>query len=371
MQPRTLIIATLVTVLSATVAVKISNLEVRKDVNGNLMDTHDGNIMQWEAGGDYYYYSMGYQDCELEHVKIPPQECPGIYKPFGTCGFRDDHALRIYSSPDLAQWSLVAEDALPAGKPYGIYFRPKVIKNPTTGLYVLWVNHLPNASRPLVAYPDAVYLVATSPTPAGPFTTVNLAANIEVSGAGDFDIMVDGDEAYLAYDAWGNNHQVIVEQLTDDFTDSLGALASTGPISPKGNEAPVMFKREGYYYLFYGATCCFCRMGSGAELWTSTHPLGPWEATGTDLNPLAMPKHIHTQNHTIRSQNSFTFKVPMKDGTVAIVFAGDLWSSAADNLKSHDLQYWQTLEFDDKGVDNVAPAISPFVFQDSITLDLL
>lgn len=39
----------------------ISNIQVRRDINGELMDTHDGNIEQWEAGGLYYSYSMGYQ----------------------------------------------------------------------------------------------------------------------------------------------------------------------------------------------------------------------------------------------------------------------------------------------------------------------
>jgi len=28
--------------------VNISNTKTRVDVDGNLMDTHDGNIMQWE-----------------------------------------------------------------------------------------------------------------------------------------------------------------------------------------------------------------------------------------------------------------------------------------------------------------------------------
>ena len=41
-------------------SVIISNTDCRKDVDGNLMDTHDGNIVQWEENGLYWYYSMGY-----------------------------------------------------------------------------------------------------------------------------------------------------------------------------------------------------------------------------------------------------------------------------------------------------------------------
>ena len=110
---------------------------------------------------------------------MPPQECPGIYKSFGGCGFRADHALRIYSSPNLKDWSLESENALDMEtRPYGIYFRPKVVYNALTQQYVLWVNHLPDDKTPLAAYGRAGYFVATSPTPNGPFTTVREAASL-------------------------------------------------------------------------------------------------------------------------------------------------------------------------------------------------
>ena len=38
--------------------------------------------------------------------------------------------------------------------------------------------------------------------------------------------------AYIAYDAWGNNHAVLVERMTPDYHDSLGAEFSSGQISP-------------------------------------------------------------------------------------------------------------------------------------------
>merc|ERR1712117_452686 len=85
--------------------------------------------------------------------------------------------------------------------------------------------------------------------------------------------------AYIAYDAWGNNHAVLVEQLTPDYHDSLGAAATSGQISPINNEAPILFERRGWYYLLYGHTCCFCEVG------VASHPLGPWTDTGTDINP--------------------------------------------------------------------------------------
>ena len=65
----------------------------------------------------------------------------------------------------------------------------------------------------------------------GIFEMVNPKASIEISGGGDFNLMVDPNDpnqvAYLAYDAWGNNHAIVIERLTDDYTDSLGMSFST------------------------------------------------------------------------------------------------------------------------------------------------
>jgi len=143
---------------------------------------------------------------------------------------------------------------------------------------VLWINYLEHAWSPLASYPKAMYIVATSDTPDGPFAVFNEKANVEVSGGGDFAIFVDpkDSKAYIAYDAWGNSHKVKVEQLTDDYHDSLGKNATSETISPSGNEAPMMFERKGYYYLIYGHTCCFCEEGAGAHVFYAKNPLGPW-----------------------------------------------------------------------------------------------
>ncbi|CAM9121962.1 unnamed protein product, partial [Ectocarpus fasciculatus] len=352
---------------SATTTVKISNLEPRFDEYHLQIDAHDGNIKQWEEGGLYYLYGMGYQNCTIEHGTIPPQECPGIYKDFGSCGFRSDHALRVYTSFDLSTWSLVYENAFPEeSRPSGIYFRPKVIYNAATSQYLLWINHLADAANPLLAYPDAAYVVASSPAPQGPFTVINERAAISQSGAGDFDILVDPNDAsraYIAYDAWGNDHRVIVEELNSDFTDASTNTEPSDFLTPTGNEAPIFFERKGWYYILYGPTCCFCKEGSGAEVLVSSSPLGPWTSMDTDLNP-RLPDSLY---RTIAGQNSFIFQVASADGGMTVIFASDRWSSASDGLKSHDFQYWQPLSFD----DSVSPpTIAPLVWQDWFLLEV-
>jgi hypothetical protein len=353
--------------LAAAQKVEIRNDAQRYDVRGAPMDVHDGNIVQWTPGGLYYWYGMGYQNCSLEKGLLPPRDCPGISRGFGHCGFRDDHAVTIYSSPDLVSWSFEGDAFPPSSRPYGIYFRPKVLFNEQTGKYVLWVNHLPKAMNPLIAYPHAAYVVATSTSPTGPFELVTEKANLAVPGAGDAALFVDDDgSAYIAYDAWGNKHQVVVERLSDDYCDSLGAAASSGPVSPKGNEAPALFKRKGWYYLLYGNTCCFCATGSNAQVMTATSPLGPWTDAGYDIDG-SPRKTLRPYNSTVRAQENGVFQATLASGETAFVWTGDQWTSAPDGLKSHDRQYWEPLSFDDS---QDPPVIHPLHNVASFELEL-
>ena len=239
----------------------------------------------------------------------------------------------------------------------------KVIFNSNTGKFVLWINHLPPASSPLASYPNAGLLVATSELPDGTFQVVTEKANLAVSGGADFNLMVDPNDiygtAYLVYDAWGNNHIMRIEKLTYDYTDSLKDL-TTGEITPSGNEAPILFERQGIYYLIFGHICCFCQQGSGASVWMANHPLGPWNDTKVDINP----NHI-INGREIKAQTNYVVQVEKENGKIDYLYTGDLWSSAPDGLKSHDIQYWSPpLEFDDSG------NIYPMHFVEQFTVDL-
>ena len=223
---------------------------------------------------------------------------------------------------------------------------------------MLWINYLEPAWNPLLSYPKAMYVVAKFDTPNIVFTIVNEKANVEVSGGGDFAILVDpkDEKAYISYDAWGNSHRVKVEQLTDDYLDSLGKNASSETISPSGNEAPMIFERKGYYYLLYGHTCCFCEEGAGAHVFVAKHPLGPWTSMDTDINPEVKGER------TIKAQNNFVIQLGEE-----YIYTGDLWASAHDQMKSHDLQYWYPLRFDDT---KEPPSILPMTWKDSVEINI-
>lgn len=331
---------------ASAAVVEINNTEPKKDITGHLMDVHDGKIVQWRSGEDFFWYGMGYGNCTEKRTLIPPRDCPGIYLPPGHCGFRIDHRINIYTSKDLVNWKFQGEALTVEDRPEAILFRPKVVFNARTQLYVLWVNFLPKDVIVMMAYRKATLLVATSKSPIGPFKIVRQKASLQYGGPGDFDLFVDTDgTGYVAYDAWSNSHRVVIEKLSDDFQDSLGAAASTGPVSPPSNEAPIMFQRSGWYYLLFGHTCCFCRSGSNAAVWVSTHPLGPWNSTGIDIG--GKPGIVDGGTSYTKTQESFIFEVAVEGGNIEYIWSGDRWGSAPDGLKSHDLQYWQPLSFDD------------------------
>ena len=93
--------------------------------------------------------------CELRaspypHLHPLPSRTVSL-DPHTTAG--NDHAVNVYTSPDLARWT-PAGDALPVGaRPTGIYFRPKVVYNAASKSYVMWINYLAPASSPLEVGP--------------------------------------------------------------------------------------------------------------------------------------------------------------------------------------------------------------------------
>jgi len=301
--------------------VNISNLEPRLDSAGQIVTAHDGNIVQFAPNGDYHFYGMSYGGCQAQ----------GCGK--GACGFQDNHNVTLFTSPDLSQGSWVHQgNVLPVdARPAGIYFRPKVVYNPNTGLYVLWVNWL--ASRR--DFGSSAYLVATSTTPVGPFTVVNDHVQTFYATGGDFDIFVDDDgEAYIIYTSLAIGHKISVEHLASDYLSST--LNNTGPISSGSClEAPTMFKRKGLYYALYGTCCCFCSSGDSRTALTSADPMGFSQAS---------PRYgLGNAGH---AQENYVMRVSTTSG-MEYIWTGDRWNSAPDGVKDHDFQYWTRLVFND------------------------
>jgi len=212
--------------------ITFSNTQPRLDTTGKIIDAHDGTIQQFQKGGLYYIHAMEYGLC-----KEPTRY--GCDQTQDHCGFREDHNITIFSSPDMSsgswKWEGYALDY--RDRPVGIVFRSHLVYNPNTKEYVLWWNYASS------------YAVATSSSPTGPFKLRNGIVNVTRAQGGDFDIFVDYShkpaDAYIVYSA---QYWMSIEQLTDDFLYSTGKNASCGPnnspLFPEYFvEAPVFFSK--------------------------------------------------------------------------------------------------------------------------------
>ena len=342
----------------ASVNVSVSNVVPRRTIAGAILPAHDGGVYQYGARGrtSWYFYGMSYGTC---------RESDGCSNSTtGACGFRDDHNVSIFTSPDLSQESWAyAGNALPLGRPRAIYYRPKVIYNARTQRYVLWVNW-----RESLSGSHLHYLTATARSPGGPFALATTNVTTRFADGGDFTVFADDDgQGYLLYQSRASGHVASVERLTDDFTDSAGGADpahSSGLFGPKGIEAPTLFKRKGVYYATVGKDCCFCTAGSGVIFFTAAAPLGPWVQhgqVGRDARGASVTK----------AQQNFVVPVPGPGGEATFLWTGDRWGSAPDGVKDHDFQTWLPLEFEPQPGNASAPdLIKQMVWRDSFTLDV-
>jgi len=293
------------------------------------------------------------------------------------CGFRQDHNVSIFSSPDLSSgsWRFEALAFEVAARPRGILYRPHVVFNPNTGLWVLWANVV---DRPTFQG----YFAATAASVTGPFTVVAAEVPLARQNCGDFDLLVDADGAGFVIYTCG--HVMGVEALAPDFLGTAGG--ATTILGPYFVEAPVLFQRGANFYAMFGWCCCFCRQGSGAMVFTAPHPLGPWSlassaerpdgdvvctlpaaggssdrsASATTALQLAAPAPADTPDQGCAYQNKSaradTVSVARSQQNVLItlgdgrlIWTGNRWGQSPDGVKGHEPQAWLPLEFDAAG----------------------
>ncbi len=292
----------------------IQNTTPRVGTDGNVIDCHDGCLRYF--AGRYYWYGTAYGD---------------------TDGFVKTNRYVVYSSPDLQAWTNHG-DLLTAPLD-GVCYRPYVSFNPKTNTYVLWFNWYP------VLW-EGQFGVATSDTPAGPYTVVNPDAKVTQPQPGDHFPFVDDDgTGYLIYtsipDQGDGDHGMSVERLNGDMTASTGENCG---IFDTRVEAPSMFKRDGKYYAVFGNTCCFCPEGAGAKVFRADSPMGPWTLL-TDMN------RDNDGNVIVPAQQTDIIELPTpgKQAETVWLWLGDLWGSRPDGIKGHDLQHWEPVTFADDG----------------------
>ena len=312
---------------------------IKFDLLGDAVAAHDGEIAQFN--GVYYLYGTSY-DCGYEWGNKDA--------PF--CGFK------VYTSKDLNNWEDKGYlfDAKTAiwqarcnGKTYGCY-RPHVIFNKKTALYVLWINVYDN---------QVGYRVFTSKSPAGPFMEVaepKLAVNADMPVAGlnngDHDTFVDVDgRAYLAYTDWRSSGAIIIEELSDDYLTGTGKHVKS--VTSEKTEAPCLFKRNNLYYVIYSDPNCGYCSGTGTSYKTAPSPLGPWS------DPISISKT------SCGGQPAFVSVLKINSQNIYI-YGSDLWNNAAKNEALANY-YWAPLSFTATGAINPLSCDPAYIVEKKLT----
>jgi hypothetical protein len=315
------------------VQVTISNVVPRTDTTGAILDAHDGKVIADPAGGGYLWYAASYGDCK---EPAGPSGCAGAAP--GSCGFRLDHNVSLFSSPDLSTWTAHGPvlQAAATGLGDAVLFCPKVLYNSATKTFVMWFNWIEGSD-----FSQSFYAVATAPAATGPFTVVvPKVTTLAFADTGDFNVFQDTDgTAYIIYTAHitgsGATHLMSVEQLTPDYLGSLGNKSSSGFFGAGFVEAPTLFRiSDGVYGAAFGQCCCYCESGSPITLYTAPHPLGPW-ATQNVLGTGA--------GDAISAQSTDIFAWTDADGASRLMYIGDRWQSSPDGIKGSDFTYWYAL----------------------------
>ena len=281
---------------------------VRFDVDGNAIDAHDGEIVQF--GDRYFLYGTAY-GCGYVRFATPAT-------PF--CGFR------VYESGDLTHWVdrgplFDATSAVWQQRCNSLTlscYRPHVVLHPGTGQYILWIN----------AYDvDNGYHVLVSDAPTGPFTEVDLPTLAHPKG-GDHDLFVDDDgTAYIAHTV-RPGYGMAVERLDPGMRTGTGAVVNLGLSKV---EAPSLFKRGATYYLTLSDPGCAYCAGTGTTYFTAPSPLGPWTRAGSLSKDSCggQPADVAM----LRSAAGVTY-----------LYQSDRWNRRSPNeaLAGH---YWEPLQF--------------------------
>lgn len=282
--------------------------EVWLDTAGKPIQAHGGGILV--QGNTYYWYGED-----------------------KTLGNGNKTGISCYSSTNLYDWKhegvVLPKSAMPEEfRDHGIVERPKVIANPRTGKYVMWMHlddggyHVASAGIALSDKPTGpfVYCSKLRPIQYDPGYSENDANHQKQLGGTyrDMNLFVDDDgQAYAFYSSESNATMYIV-RLNSDFT---------GPQMPavqgktwervfigQSREAPAPFKFKGRYYLISSA--CTGWAPNPANYAVADNILGPWEVKP---NPCIGPE----ASTTFRGQSTFVLPVAGKPG--CFIFMADRW----------------------------------------------
>lgn len=270
------------------------------DTDGNPINAHGGGMLY--HNGRYYWYGE-YKKGKTVLPEWATWEC-----------YRTDvTGVSCYSSPDMVNWTfegvvLKAEPDIPGSDlhPSKVIERPKVVYNPRTGKFVMWV-HAESAD-----YSKAAAGVAVSDSPTGPFAYVG---SFRPNGAMSRDqtVFVDDDGKAYHFFSSEENQTLHISELTDDYMRPTGR--ETRNFIGAAREAPAVFKHGGKYYML--SSGCSGWDPNQAELAVADSVMGPWRVLG---NPCTGPE----ADKTFYAQSTYVQPVAGKKDAYVAMF--DRWN---------------------------------------------
>ncbi len=283
--------------------------EIWRDTGGQPIQAHGGGVLL--HSNVYYWYGE--------------DRTPG-----------GGGAVSCYSSTNLSDWKregvALGLDALPRVDGRRTFIeRPKVIFNPLTKKFVMWM-HMEQGR-----YRFARAGIAVSATAAGPFqflkairpvanTNDFAAENPDPNREKDFgatfrdmNLFVDDDgKAYVFY-AGEDNWTMYVTRLDTNFTGpELPAIEGktwNKILVRDHREGPAPFKWAGKYFLITSA--CTGWKPNAADVAVATNVLGPYR-------PLGNPCSGKDAATTFGAQS--TFALPVPGSTNSFIFMADRWN---------------------------------------------
>lgn len=248
----------------------------------------------------------------------------GVYYLFGekhTDGSNAFAGVNCYSSTDLCNWKAegVALQVQRSGKlgPNRVGERPKVMKCPATGEYVMYI-HADSGN-----YKDQYVGYATATKITGPYTFKGpLLLNGSPVRKWDMGTFQDADGAgYVLVHGGG------IYRLAADYKSIVSEV--NAPMA-KGFEAPTLFRKDSLYY-FLGSDLTGWERNDN-YYYTAAALSGPWTLRGHFC-----PEGTLTWN----SQSTFVLPVYGSQDTT-FLFMGDRWSYP--NQASAATYVWQPLK---------------------------
>ncbi|SEG99908.1 Ricin-type beta-trefoil lectin domain-like [Nonomuraea solani] len=269
------------------------------DTSGNLLHAHGGGVVK--AGSYYYWFGEN-------------RNADGTFR-----------YVSAYRSTDLRTWEFrnhVLTQSSATELQVANIERPKVIFNPATGQYVMWM-HKENGRD----YGEARAAVAVSNTVDGNYTYLRSFRPLGHMSR-DITAFVDTDGTGYMISAADENYDLHVYRLSADFTD-VATLARMWDGDHR--EAPAMFKRNGVYFLLTsGATGWQPNQAKYATATSITGTWSAWQNAGDGL--------------TFGSQPAYVLPVQGTSGT-SYLYLGDRWAGAWGGPVNDSRYVWLPIQF--------------------------